>query len=177
MFYEVYTETGFPGFEPRRNYTLLEPEWTAHARLIGPLVLATRLRAGYALPQSRAVDLLPHKRFYAGGVNPMRGYERRRLGPLDEEGKPVGGIAKLESSVELRFPIVWRFFGALFVDTGEVWSRRVTIRPFDQQLAGGAGLMIRTPFGPIRTDLGFPITEPPASEPEMVWHFSVGQLF
>ena len=32
------------------------------------------------------------------------------------------GDAKLEANVELRFPIVWKLFGAVFVDAGNVWN-------------------------------------------------------
>ncbi|MBD3162998.1 MAG: BamA/TamA family outer membrane protein [Candidatus Eisenbacteria bacterium] len=171
------TESGLPGFETTRNYTLLEPEATAYVPLIGGLVFASHLRFGYALPPNRANELLPNKRFYAGGTTSMRGYERRMLGPLDANGKPIGGIAEIEGAVEIRFPIYWRFGGAAFCDVGQVWADRTAIQPFDLEVAVGPGLMLRTPIGPIRADVGFPVTPVPDGFPETLFHLSVGQVF
>ncbi|MBD3336132.1 MAG: BamA/TamA family outer membrane protein [Candidatus Eisenbacteria bacterium] len=177
IFVQLQTESGLPGFETTDNYTLIEPEAIVYAPLFGGLTFATRWRVGYALPADRSSDLLPNKRFYAGGTSSMRGYERRMLGPLDSRHRPIGGVAKTEVSAELRFPIFWRFEGAVFCDTGQVWSRRKAIRPFDQEVAAGPGLMVRTPIGPIRVDAGFPVTPVPESQPEFVLHLSVGQVY
>lgn len=170
-------ETGWPGFDFGRNYTLLEAGAVAYTSLVADMILASRLAAGYALPAGRARDLLPNKRFYAGGAGSMRGYQRHQLGPRDSNGKPIGGMARLEASVEIRVPLLWRLCGALFCDAGQVWNRRDEIRPFDLEVAAGPGLMIQTPVGPIRADLGVAVTPVPDSEPVRVFHLSVGQMY
>jgi len=175
---QVFTETGLPDFGFQRNYTLVEPEAILYIPLLGEaLTCAGRTRLGYAFPAGHARELLPDKRFYAGGPNSMRGYLRRQLGPRDAEGRSIGGTSKLEASVELRFPIIWRFHGAVFCDAGQVWDARDEIRPFDLKLAAGPGLLVQTPVGPVRVDVGFPITVVPDSEPEVVFHLSVGQAY
>ena len=171
------TETGWPGFDFERNYTLLEPAAVVYTTLLDELVLASRLGVGYSLPGRNARDLLPNKRYYSGGANSMRGYQRHQLGPRDSNDKPIGGMANLEASVEMRFPLLWRFYGTLFCDAAQVWGQRTQIRPFDLEVAVGPGLMIRTPVGPIRADLGFPVTPIPESEPVRVFHLSVGHVY
>ena len=36
------------------------------------------------------------------------------------------GDIKLEANIELRFPIVWKLYGAVFLDAGNVWNWRNT---------------------------------------------------
>lgn len=92
-------------FSPTRGYILrLEAEQAAgvlgsdfaYTRLVGDLswyhglsdgvVLATRLRPGWARPQNEpgevgTLGLNPQRRFFAGGPNSVRGYAQFRLGP------------------------------------------------------------------------------------------------
>ena len=67
------------------------------ARLLRGSVLAQRVVVGLADPFDESHRLLPSLRFYAGGINSNRGFERRMLGPLYPDNEPAGGEAKLES--------------------------------------------------------------------------------
>ena len=58
----------------------------------------------------------------------MRGFKRRQLGPLDDEGAPIGGEALVQSSAEFRFPL----FGA--------YLRALNAVPVDRDGAGAKGL-------------------------------------
>ena len=139
--------------------------------------LAGRATLGVARPLGDSPDLLPNKRFYSGGANRMRGFRRRKLGPLDEDGAPIGGEAKAEFSLEGRFPLFWRLRGALFADAGAVWSDRGSIDWRDLETAFGPGLMVKTPIGPIRADLGYRAGDRIADQPRWVFHFSIGNPF
>ncbi|MBN1825411.1 MAG: BamA/TamA family outer membrane protein [Candidatus Eisenbacteria bacterium] len=147
-----------------------------HAAPVGA-VLAARAGIGIARPLGDSPDLLPNKRFYSGGANTMRGFRRRKLGPLDDEGAPLGGEAKAEFSVEARFPLFWRFRGAFFADAGQVWSRRDEIDWRDMEAAIGPGMMVRTPVGPIRADVGFRLTDKEKDQPGWVFHLSIGNPY
>ncbi|MDM7915254.1 MAG: BamA/TamA family outer membrane protein, partial [Candidatus Eisenbacteria bacterium] len=170
-------ELGMPGFETTENYARLEPQGILYTPVTETWTLASRALIGYAAPMRNATALLPNKRFYAGGTSSMRGYERRMLGPLDSEGTPIGGTVKAEFSTELRFPIWWRFGGALFVDGGQVWLRRDKVRPRDLRFAVGPGIMVQTPIGPIRVDVGFPLGGLRSGQPHAVPHLSIGHVF
>ena len=140
-------------------------------------VLATRLTMGLAKPLGKTMDLLPNKRFYSGGATSMRGFHRRKLGPLDSTGAPLGGEAKLEGAIELRFPLFSKFRGTWFVDTGQVWPT-LDVVVFDKfEVATGLGLWINTLFGPLRGDLAYRMTDFEKTQPRWVFHFSIGPSF
>ena len=107
----------------------------------------------------------------------MRGFNRRKLGPQDSDGAPIGGEAFLESSVEWRFPVVRIVGGALFADAGQVWLDRRSARIEDLEVAIGPSLILRTPVGPIRGDWAYRLTDHAANEPRSVFHLIVGHPF
>jgi outer membrane protein assembly complex protein YaeT len=138
--------------------------------------LASRLEIGLA-DSIGADDRFPlFERFFAGGEKSVRGYGRRRLGPLSAADDPLGGLSLIEGSLELRRPI-WRDLGgAVFLDFGQV-----SLRSFDPPLSNlkfssGFGLSYATPVGPLRLDIGFPFERPPGERPWQI-HFSIGAFF
>jgi translocation and assembly module TamA len=165
-----------PGLGSPTSYLRGETEGTLF-RPLGPTVVAVRLLvgAGSALEDGQA--LFANRRFFAGGASSMRGFERRQLGPQDADGDPIGGEAKLETSLDLRFPLVWRLHGALFVDAAQVWLEARDVRPFDLEVAYGPGLLLDTPIGPIRGDLGLRAGTFDGGFPEYQLHLSIGQPF
>lgn len=116
------------------------------------VIATSRLRLGGSYLLGDAADLLATRRFYAGGFNTMRGYGRRHLGPDDAAGDPRGGQFTMLAGAELRFPILWRFAGAVFFDAGQVWRRRGDVALQDLSGAAGVALDLRTPIGPIRVN-------------------------
>jgi len=139
-------------------------------------VLAARLKFGLG-DAIGAKDRFPlFERFYAGGENSVRGYGRRRLGPLSASDDPLGGLSLLEGSVELRRPLWKDLGGAVFVDFGQL-----ALEPFDRHIfnlnfSAGFGLSYKTPVGPVRLDVGFPFQKPPGDRPWQI-HFSIGAFF
>ncbi|MGE0158836.1 MAG: outer membrane protein assembly factor [Gemmatimonadales bacterium] len=71
------------GSEFDYDRALVEGTW--YSRLLGPAVLATRIRGGWVGSGgdvgAPAEIIPPQKRFYAGGANSVRGFEQSRLGP------------------------------------------------------------------------------------------------
>ena len=155
----------------------MEARHSLYKGLWGSSVLAGKVGTGIAAPFGDSADLLPRFRFYAGGASSMRGFGRRKLGPTDSDGDAIGGQVLLEAAVELRFPILLRTFGAIFVDSGQVWTDRRSVALNELEWAVGPALMIRTPVGPIRGDLGFRLTNLDSQEPDWVFHLTIGQPF
>jgi outer membrane protein assembly complex protein YaeT len=172
----IFTEWAPAGRVSDNSFVKLETTGSTYLPLRAT-VLALRLTLGVAEPIGESNSILFSKRFYSGGSNSMRGFHRRRLGPKDLANAPVGGNAKAEGSVELRFPIFWRFRGSLFVDTGQVWSEVGDAGFNEIEVAVGPGLWLQTIIGPLRTDLGYRITDFDPTEPRWVFHFSVGPAF
>jgi outer membrane protein assembly complex protein YaeT len=139
-------------------------------------VFASRLRLGFADPLGAVENLPLSERFYAGGEKSVRGFGRRRLGPLSADDDPIGGLSLLEGSLELRRPIWQALGGALFVDFGQVSTRRFHVPVRDLEFSAGFGLSYQTPVGPVRVDIGFPFNPPRGDRPFQI-HFSVGAYF
>jgi outer membrane protein assembly complex protein YaeT len=161
------------------QYLRIEPTARAYLGFFGlrNTVLASRLTAGIAEPRGSSSELLPSKRFYAGGASSMRGFARRKLGPLDEDGAPLGGDVKLEGSLELRFPIYRKLRGAGFLDVGQVWATTDDVRTDNIEYAVGTGLWIDTIIGPLRGDLAYRLTYHETTQPRWAFHFSIGPAF
>jgi outer membrane protein assembly complex protein YaeT len=139
-------------------------------------IFASRLKLGVADAIGRDKNFPLFERFFAGGEKSVRGYGRRRLGPLSASDDPLGGLSLVEGSLELRHPLWKELNGAVFLDFGQV-SRRAFDLPFDNlRFSSGFGVSYATPVGPIRLDVGFPFKPPPG---DSAWrlHFSIGAYF
>ncbi|HEY7221588.1 MAG TPA: BamA/TamA family outer membrane protein, partial [Candidatus Binatia bacterium] len=139
-------------------------------------VFASRLKLGLADAIGSDKNFPLFERFYSGGDKSVRGYGRRRLGPLSASDDPLGGLSLIEGSLELRRPIWKELNGAVFLDFGQVSTRRFDIPVDDLQFSRGFGLSYSTPIGPIRIDLGFPFNPPHGDRPWQI-HFSIGGAF
>jgi outer membrane protein insertion porin family len=152
------------------------------------IVLSWRLRLGAIFaPQveftSQAVNFIPpEERFYGGGPNDVRGFQRNELGPLvyvvetnetdvdsilqrvdrgalDVRFSATGGNTLAVGNVELRIPspiLTNRMRIAFFVDAGTVWERgREDVAPASLRVTPGIGFRIGTPLGPARLDIAY----------------------
>ena len=90
--------------------------------------IATRIFAGANLPIGNSQSTPLSEAFYAGGPNNMRAASPYAYGPGNFYSEKYNqnffhsGDIKLEANFEFRFPIVWKIFGATFVDAGNVWN-------------------------------------------------------
>ena len=139
----------------------------------GVAMLAARAAGGYIeLFDPRLVDVPRNDRLFLGGASSVRGYKEEEMGSgLDEyEGGRVMALA----GVEFRFPLVWNFDSAVFVDAGQVWGDLASVEfPDDLLISAGVGLRYRTAIGPIRVDFGFRLN----GEPKERIHLSIGHAF
>jgi outer membrane protein assembly complex protein YaeT len=139
-------------------------------------IFAGRLKLGVADAIGSKENYPLFERFFAGGQGGVRGYGRRRLGPLNSDDEPLGGLSLIEGSLELRRPVWRELGGALFVDFGQVSLKSFDIPVNDVQFSTGFGLSYTTPVGPLRLDIGFPFN-PPRGDRSWQIHFSVGASF
>ena len=148
----------------------------AYLPLPGQRTLAGRFRIGTGDGFGQSRDLPLFRRFFAGGINSTRGYDRDLVGPLNDHDKPVGGRSLLETSIEVRTPIYGPLGGVVFFDVGEVRRQPASYSLGDLMFGAGCGLRYHTLVGPLRVDVGFPF-EPPPGQPSWRVHFSIGQAF
>lgn len=128
------------------------------------------LRGQVGATRSGSIRALPTSvRFFTGGDQSVRGYDYQSLGPRNAAGQVVGGEQLLVGSVEFEQRFTHGWSGAVFYDIGNA------INSWQEALKEGAGFGVRwrSPVGPIRFDLAFPISEPNAFEHPHP-HISVG---
>jgi outer membrane protein insertion porin family len=148
-----------------------------HRRMHQRAVLATSLRLGLIGPYGSTEEVPISERFFAGGSTTLRGFGLDEAGPRDPEtNKPLGGNALIIANVELRVPLTGNFSFAPFYDTGNVFQRIHDIKLSSFSNTLGFGLRYKTPFGPLRMDIGFNLA-PPAGLPTRQIFFTIGNPF
>ena len=126
-------------------------------------------------------DSVPiYERFFAGGINTIRGYKERRVGPRDPgSNEPIGGDSILLGNAELTFPLYENMLkGAVFYDIGNVWKRSGDFMGGGNFKAGaGVGVRVKTPLGPVRVDWGYPLNSNYDDERTGEFYFSMSRGF
>ncbi len=151
-------------------YTLIE-EWQH--------VLHLHAEAGYIFDVQSGEDIPVFERFYLGGINSVRGYESRRISPIDgSTGDRVGGNKKFVGNVEYIFPLEREMglVGLFFFDFGYAWKEG----DWDMaKLRRGVGTGIRwySPFGPLRIEYGYALDDIPNQGSKHKLEFSMGTFF
>ncbi|MDR2724999.1 MAG: BamA/TamA family outer membrane protein [Candidatus Adiutrix sp.] len=115
-------------------------------------------------------------RFYSGGGGSVRGYDYQSVGPRSGDGKPLGGLAQVETGAEARLRFTESLGAVAFLDGGTVYAR-ATDRLFQELMWGtGAGLRYFTPVGPVRLDVAVPLDRRPGDSSWQLY-LSLGQSF
>lgn len=116
--------------------------------------LLARLNAGVT-GSGDFSQLPPSVRFFAGGDESVRGFDYDTLGPTDAEGNVVGGNNLLVASIEYERHLKGNFYGAVFVDAGNAFDDM----DFTTEVGTGIGIKWRSPLGPLRLYLGYPVSD------------------
>lgn len=163
---------------------------------------------GIAYPYGNSIVLPFEKRYFSGGANSVRGWTVRGLGPGGFKGRDgridfinQTGDMKLDLNMELRTFLFWKFYGAVFIDAGNIW----TIRNYEEQPAGqfrfdtfykqiaaayGLGFRMNFYYFILRFDMGMKAINPayetekehyaiihPRLSRDFSFHFAVGLPF
>ncbi|MFO0938860.1 MAG: POTRA domain-containing protein [Gemmataceae bacterium] len=118
------------------------------------------------------------ERFYAGGIQSMRGFSFRGVGPFDPAtGLNPGGTFSFLNTMEYQVPILpnEKVFLAAFVDHGTVNSN---VSLDNYRVTAGIGLRLLTPLSPapLAFDFAFPIRHGPG-DIRQLFSFSMGGVF
>ena len=152
---------------------------TQYFPVFGKCVLKFQARAGLVMPFKEEDKVPIYERFYAGGANTIRGYEERSVGPIDPlTADPVGGETLFVANIEYTVPLLDFLKGALFIDTGNVWTESSDFGSGGFMTGVGFGVRVKTPIGPLKLDYGFPLdTQPGKKDREGRFHFSMSHGF
>jgi outer membrane protein insertion porin family len=166
----------------RWHYPLLkDPKWG------GSWVLALGGQLGYGVGLAErnngSKDLPLFERYFLGGINSVRGFADRSLGPrapskCDTDGENckstdvIGGGKALVLNSEILFPIMEQYGvrGVAFFDMGNAFEN---FSFGELRKSVGAGVRWMSPFGPLRVELGLPLNKKPDDETSVLG-FSIG---
>ncbi len=140
-------------------------------------VLALRVQGGVIFELGKAGSVPNVERFFAGGLNSVRGWGVNELGPKDDQGEPTGGLSRVEMSMEVRTQIFFTLGTAIFVDVGNVDAKSGAFNLGSLKYAVGAGLRYLSPVGPVRFDVGYRLSDDNTVEKRIQYHISLGQAF
>ncbi|HEV8715334.1 MAG TPA: outer membrane protein assembly factor BamA [Candidatus Binatia bacterium] len=138
-------------------------------------------------------DMPLFDRYFPGGINSIRGFGERSLGPreavtvsvTDDKApggrklktylRPIGGSEELVLNNELSFPLVQQLNlkGVVFSDIGNAFTHKQGLDFSDLRYSVGAGVRWRSPFGPIRIEMGKALNAK-NNERTSTIHFSFG---
>ncbi len=183
---EVTFSSEYIGSSSLQQFTRIIGGMAWYRPLARNVVLSWRIRGGVIFSPTLDVAsqsgafVPPDQRFYAGGANDVRGFDRNELGPVvyvvpqshvnaaQASGEPIdpdsvrvaatGGNRLAVANVELRVPspvFSSRLRLAAFVDAGGVWQRGGTERTTLIRVTPGVGLRVATPLGPARLDVAY----------------------
>lgn len=138
-----------------------------------------------------STDRVPlFQRWFLGGLDTLRGFRYRDVGPKDRFGEPIGGNTYWFGTAEYSLPVIERVRFAVFFDAGMVYPRAYSFEPQDTYFElnrppnrfttgafnanWGVGLRLLLPIGPLRLDYGIPIKSDPQNESDGRFQFSAG---
>jgi outer membrane protein insertion porin family len=174
---EVTYSSKYIGSSDLQQFTRLVGGMSWYRLLSRDVVLSWRLRGGLILSPTLDVGnvsgafIPPDQRFYAGGPNDVRGFERNELGPViyvvpvgfanipdSVRVAATGGNVLALGNVELRVPspiFSARMRLAAFVDAGGMWDREGPSNSRVIRVTPGVGVRVATPLGPARLDVAY----------------------
>jgi outer membrane protein insertion porin family len=138
----------------------------------GAYVLGLGGALGYGIGYSGTKSLPLGERYLTGGMNSVRGFKERTLGPRDGDDL-VGGDSQLILNAELMFPILEQYGlrGVAFFDMGQAFAESIDFGDLRRTIGFGGRWM--SPFGPLRVELGFPLNKKSGDETSVLG-FSFG---
>lgn len=96
----------------------------------------------------------PDLRFFAGGDRSIRGYKYKSISPRDNAGKLIGASKMLAGSLEYQYNVTGKWWGAVFVDSGEAVN---DIKQSYVKTGAGIGVHWQSPVGLVKLDIASPV--------------------
>lgn len=164
--------------------------WSENFRYYQPIWKSLVGKLNVTVSQISSLNSLPvplFERFFMGGVNSLRGFELRAVGPaLFVPSSPAGGDNRfvyggnkmIQANFELELPLYEPagFKAVTFVDFGNAFAEDQNFSITGLRSDYGFGLRWNSPLGPLRFEWGFPFSRNPG-ESKSVFNFTIGSFF
>lgn len=173
---------------PFSQFVKFDADYRVYFKIRNTSKLVYRLAGGIGKPLDN-LSVLPYEQsFFGGGPNGIRAWRARTLGPggysqpdsVSAKYDKIGNV-QIESNLEYRFHIFKSFYGAWFVDAGNIWltyddpskpGGKFAFDSFYKQIAVGSGFGLRYDFSffVLRLDAAVKIRDPKYAENDR-WTF------
>ena len=173
------------------NYLKQEVDLKQYVSLFWDTVFSMRARGGH-VQGLNGEDIPVFERFALGGINSVRGFDWRSIGPKDtsvivdpitdeilyQRDEVIGGDKFALFNVEYVFPIApaFKFNGVLFFDAGNAWDTDEAVFSSKLRTSAGGGIRWNSPMGPIRLEYAVNL-KPEEDEKSTKWEFALGGFF
>jgi outer membrane translocation and assembly module TamA len=117
-----------------------------------------------------------NERFFPGGENSIRGFQRGEAAPRDATGRFVGAKSYILGNLELEQALTQNWSVVAF---GDALGTAVSLRNFpskERLYSVGLGLRYQTLVGPVRVEYGRNVNPRP-DDPPGTWQISIGYPF
>ena len=128
-------------------------------------------------------ELPPFEKFFAGGLNCVRGWEENSLGPQDAAtGDPLGGNMRVCGTAELITPVTYADIKSIrlsgFFDIGNVFDtiNGDGFEADELRYSTGVALNWLSPVGPLTFSYAFPLNDEAGDETQN-FQFRIGGSF
>lgn len=158
------------------DYTWFEIGGSYHHPIRPSLILHLALLHQVVFTPDRTTLLPFNKRFFPGGENSVRGYQRGGASPLNDQGDQIGAESVVQGNVELEQRLTRAFSLVGFLD-GVGTTPNINDYPASELLwSVGGGIRWNTIIGPVRLEYGYNLT-PRSADPSGTLHISMGFPF
>jgi outer membrane protein assembly factor BamA len=162
---------------PFAQFVKTDIDYRINIPIRGKTRIVYRLAGGIGKTLRNLSGLPYEQSYFSGGPNSVRAWRARTLGPGGYD--PTNSAARydkigdilLEGNIEYRFHMIKSFYGAFFIDAGNIWRLKkdetkpngeFLIENFVDQIAIGSGFGLRWDlnFFVLRLDMAVPIKDP-----------------
>lgn len=175
----VSADVALPGSD--LEFYKLGYRFEGYTPLTETVVGSVSANVGYGAGYGEADSLPFFRRYYAGGIRSVRGYETGSLGPKYPDGDATGGDLRTTGSFELVFPPPLADVGSqtrlsVFYDFGNVYASADEFEASELRSAVGVSFNWRSPIGPLSFSFAEALDPEPEDRTER-FQFTIGTLF
>ncbi|MEK6607761.1 MAG: outer membrane protein assembly factor BamA [Myxococcota bacterium] len=189
FFHSVASEYARPEFGSDNVFDRYTGFSRFYRPIFGPVIFKTNVEAGFVRsPRPEGPPIF--ERFFVGGINDVRGFRPRSLGPRMDVTSPnptapvilfnKGGNKQLILNFEIEYPIFPQvgIKGVFFSDAGWAWDDQESMFKEIDRLRHSWGFGFRwfSPIGPLRFEWGIPMDAKEGEDP-IVFEFTIGNFF
>lgn len=177
--HRVSLQANAPGSD--LQYQKLSYDGAVYKPVTDDVTFALKGRVGTSSASGDLDELPFFDKYYAGGINSVRGFEQSTLGTRDEKDDPVGGDFMVTGTAEVQFPAPFmddakNLKMSAFVDGGNVFKDSGDFKSDEVRYSAGVGAVWLSPIGPFEVSYAKPLNAEDGDKEQKV-QFSIGANF